>query len=604
MSGPSLSQADDDEIPEVNDSVREERQRRIEERRRQRRSYMQETPVMIPNEEEEDRRRRERREERRRRREAEAALEREKKTKEMSSDEQSLSQSDQIDLSSQVSRESNLQELSVNATPLGQEATPPNQEVQEITSRDQEETPIDQPTQEAPQTERDDEEARALLQLELNRLRQKAEEEKRQEEEKRKKKKEEQERLIQVIEKQRKEADLKKQREIERLKREKECEVIAEAQRIQQSAPVSSPSPLPSQQEDENTSFDVMLQQEEERKEREEKKRREEERMWQKRAIELETNQTITLSESTGIKHRGPSIQRSSDGKFVTRETTAVPCQRAINQKYSIVSTKPNAVVKVQTSQLVDLDVNPFANDTPDFSPISPPQQQNPKPSANPFGREEDVLSRFKECNEVVVEPVPMDSSFESSPRNPFDKSPNPTNSNNPFDRLSESMDSVKNPFDRLSMQETKVNPFDQSEETPSKPLNPFDQSDKGSVTPRNPFDQSEESSSKHLNPFDQSDKSETKPLNPFDQSDKSETEPLNPFDRKSLTAPSESCDEEAGLYRKSVVKDAMNVLEIAAEGKMTAAELQNQMELHQEEKQIEAISSLYDTDPDGTMII
>lgn len=596
MSGPSYSPADDDELPEVSNSAREERQRRIEERRRQRnlrRSYMEEdTPVVIPDEEEEERRRRERREERRRRREAEAAMEKERMSTMNYSDEQSLSQSDRIDLSSQISKEGNIQKLSQEAIPVDQEVS---QLHQEVSSHDQDETPLDQPTQDTSKTEENTEEAKALLQLELDRLRQKAEEEKRQEEEKRKKKKEEEERLIQEIEKQRMEADLKKQREIERLKREKECEVIAEAQRLQQSEPVSSPSPSP--REDEDTMFDVMLKQEEERKQREEKQRREEERMWQKRTIELETNQTVTLSESTGIKRRGASIQRSNDGVFVTRETTAIPCQRDINQKYSIVTTKPNAAVTVQSSQLVDLDVNPFADETPELSPITPPQQ-NPKPSANPFGNEEDVLSRFKECNEVVIEPVPMDSLSESSPRNPFDNPQKPTDSLNPFDRMSESTDSVKNPFDRASMQETKLNPFDQSEENPSTPRNPFDQDNKGNTTPRNPFDQSEESSSKPLNPFDQSDKSET-PRNPFDQSDKNDT-PLNPFDRESLTAPSESSLEESGPYRKSVVKDAMDILEIATEGKMTAAELQNQMEQRQEEKQLEAIRSLYDTDPDG----
>lgn len=582
MSGPLYSPAEDDELPEVNDSAREERQRRIEERRRQRnlrRSYMEEdTPVVIPDEEEEERRRRERREERRRRREAEAAMEKERMSRMSYSDEQSLSQSDRIDLSSQVSKESNIQKLSQEATPVAQEVS---QLHQEVSSHDQDETPLDQPTEDTSKTEENAEEAKALLQLELDRLRQKAEEEKRQEEEERKKRKEEQERLIQVITKQRMEADMKKQHEIERLKREKECEVMAEAQRVQQSVPVPSPSP----REDEDTTFDVMLQQEEERKQREEKQRREEELMWQKRTIELETNHTVTLSESMGIKRRGGSIQRSNDGMFVTRETTAVPCQRAINQKYSIVTTKSNAVVTVQSSQLVDLDVNPFADETPELSSITPPQQQNPKPSANPFGSEEDILSRFKECNEVVVEPVPIDSLSESSPRNPFDNPQKPTDPLNPFDRMSESTDSVKNPFDRASMRETKLNPFDQSEENPSTPLNPFDQDDKGHSTPRNPFDQSEENSSKPLNPFDQSDKNDT---------------PLNPFDRESLTAPSESSVDESGPYRKSVVKDAMEVLEIATEGKMTAAELQNQMEQRQEEKQLEAIRSLYDTDPDG----
>lgn len=428
----------------------------------------------------------------------------------------------------------------------------------------------------------------SLLLSELSRLRVKVEEEKKLEEEKKQRKREDEMRMLLEIERQRNEADRMKQKEIERWKREKEYEIH------QQASPVSVA--------EEENELDVMMRQQEEETKEEEVRRNEEERNWQKRTIELEINQSITLSESKEIKRCGQPRPA---------KPVQPVAQSVINRKYAVPAQPRKVRIQPPLQRVIsaDLGVNPFDDNDLVHAQVHPSILPPVKKTVvNPFGKEEDVLHRLENHQEVSAETVG------SSQQNPFDEVG--TEPMNPFDSIERHtlnpFDSEKtplNPFD--SVEKHTLNPFDSERST----LNPFDRSEDSYVNPfddkdspieTNPFNRNSlnSSTSSIRNPFDRLSM-EGRKLNPFDSSDEGDEDEGNPFDRQSFTqsnveTPTAADPRESVSSMTSVWKDAVNVLELANNPDITSSELHHQMEVKQMEKQLNAVSELFDTNEEG----
>ena len=110
------------------------------------------------------------------------------------------------------------------------------------------------------------------------------------------------------------------------------------------------------------------------------------------------------------------------------------------------------------------------------------------------------------------------------------------------------------------------------------------------------------------LNPFDSSDEGDDEPLNPFDTSSIDQSnqpvQPVQPVPEEQPSSqqsqPSSQSSSQQPPVRNSIVNEAMDVLSIVNSAQMTSPELQQQLKLKQEEKQLQAATQLYNTDNQG----
>ena len=324
--------------------------------------------------------------------------------------------------------------------------------------------------------------------------------------------------------------------------------------------------------------------------------RKEEELLWQKRTIELEENCTIELSDATCIKRKGVSSppKQSIDlsNEMIPELTTVIPCQVEINKKYSIPSSKPKEQSVIHLSDLsMDLNVNPFEDELEKHPSINPHiLPENKEIVVNPFGNEEDVINRLTNCQSILPE---EEEEMKEEPVKKIVVDLNPFSNELSLNSI-QSTSSTTQPINSPIQQQPQVQVhLRDSINSSNEPLNPFDRL---SLT------------NHKLNPFDSSDEGDDEPLNPFDTSSIDQSnqpvQPVQPVPEEQPSSqqsqPSSQSSSQQPPVRNSIVNEAMDVLSIVNSAQMTSPELQQQLKLKQEEKQLQAATQLYNTDNQG----